>query len=351
MDIKHLNNIFIYPLLAGKLAAKLPRLWFGRVIPLYCQWDVTYRCNLNCRHCYLGLTGEQAINELDTPSALNLIGQLKRAGTLIIYFCGGEPTLRSDLGLLLREVRKAGMLSIVATNGQLLEKALPALNEAGWVRVSVNGDQESHDELCRRAGAWDRSIRMVELLRQEGVKVGINCVVWPGLSRKSIAGLLATVRPLGVKVDLSPITTDLKPLEDPKPSDRRSEVEAIKMPIREFIAVVEDLRKEFGKTVVNSVMYKLLARRDGLAGLGCRAVNTTISVRPDGTFSYPCSAFPMVRFEGDLDNVLMGKEVAETRKKQGRYWFCQDCYYRCMTMPSLLVNPLRVLQFFSMYFR
>ncbi len=338
-------------LLGGKLLRALPKLWSGGAVPLYCQWDVTYRCNLNCRHCYLGLTDSHPEGELDLAGGLELIRQLKEAGTLIVYFCGGEPTLRPDLPRLLAAVRKGGMTSIVATNGQLGEKALRALQEADWVRVSINGDRDFHDRLCRSPGAWDRAVATVEQLRRRGVKTSVNCVVMPGLGREALARLIETVRPWSVKVDLSPITTDLKPLEHPDPSQRLPEVESLRMPIDRFIEEVESLRAEFGATVVSPVVYRLLAKEGGLAGLGCRAATTALSVRPDGSFSFPCTAFPAETTSGSVAEVLRGDVARRARERQGRYWFCADCYSRCMTMPSLLVNPYRALRIALMYLR
>ncbi len=338
-------------ILGWKLLKALPRLWLGEAVPLYCQWDVTYRCDQNCSHCFLGLTELRPEGELDLAGGLDLIRQLKQAGTLVVYFCGGEPTLRKDLGRLLAAVRAAGMTSIVATNGQQPEKSLPVLAQADWVRVSINGDRNSHDRLCRNPGSWDRAISTVAMLRQRGVKTSINCVVWPGVSRPALVRLIEAVRPLGAKIDLSPITTDLKPLDHPEPSSRIPEVENLRMPIAEFIKVVESLRAEFGSLVVSPVVYRLLAKQGGLAGLGCRAAATALSVRPDGTFSLPCTAFPAETVSGPVREVLKGTTARQSRETQGKYWFCVDCYSRCMTMPSLLVNPFRALQFALMYFQ
>jgi len=338
------------PKTALRTAGKLPRLWRGSPVPLYCQWDVTLRCNLNCRHCILSHYPLTDYQEMDTVASLDLIRKLRKAGTEIVYFCGGEPTLRRDLGVLLGEVKKQGMVSIVATNGQLLPAAFSSLRKADWVRVSINGDRETHDYLCRSPGSWDRSLAGVRLLHSRGVNVGINCVITKRMPRSSLENLLRTVSSLGIQVDFTPIGTDLRLKPGPEPSDRQSDVEEMRLPMDEFVRMVESLRREFGGVVTNPFIYRLLLREGGLSGLGCRAMNTSINVRPDGSYSFPCD-FPVEVVRGDPGEALDSPEAVRARKLQGKYWFCEQCYSRCMVMPSLLVNPWRILQILVTYSR
>lgn len=340
-----------YLKLAWKISGKLPRLWMGRPIPLYCQWDVTLRCNLQCRHCILSYTGHPRIRELDTEGALKMIRDLKKAGAEIIYFWGGEPTLREDLGELLKEIKRLSMLSIVATNGQLIPETLGALKEAAWVRVSVNGNKETHDELCRKPGAWDKAVAGIKLLRREGVSVGVNCVVTRQMPRDALATLVREVSDRSVLVDFSPIGTDLCTVSEPGPADLRQEVESMRIPMEDFIKTVERLRQEFGGVVTNPFMYRLLQKEGGLAGLGCRVMNTSISIRPDGSYSFPCCDFPVRGVGGEPKTALNSQAGVEARKRQGTYWFCRQCYSRCMVMPSLLLNPWRIMQILITYSR
>jgi len=57
-------------------------------IPLVVHFDLTYRCNLHCVHCYL--TGGEKQSECTTEEVKNILKQLADAGALYLTFSGGE---------------------------------------------------------------------------------------------------------------------------------------------------------------------------------------------------------------------------------------------------------------------
>jgi len=59
------------------------------VAPLHIYWEVTYNCNLNCKHCYVKdrkLSGD----ELDVDSCKKIIDQLARLKVFEITFSGAN---------------------------------------------------------------------------------------------------------------------------------------------------------------------------------------------------------------------------------------------------------------------
>ena len=62
--------------------------------PLSVHFDLTYRCNERCVHCYLD---HQDHGELTTQECTEILEQLAKAGTLFLTFSGGEIFRRQDL--------------------------------------------------------------------------------------------------------------------------------------------------------------------------------------------------------------------------------------------------------------
>lgn len=113
---------------------------FGFPYPGLMSIDVTYRCNLLCRHCYFRAQAYK--EELSSEEWIELLESLRREG-LPLYICGwlgGEPLLRP-------EVVEAGKgyfkSNIIFTNGTC---ELPNWHDCTFV-VSVPGPQEVYSEI------------------------------------------------------------------------------------------------------------------------------------------------------------------------------------------------------------
>ncbi len=75
---------------------------------------ITYRCNLNCKFCYLPYRNkDRNLNFLKT-----IIDGFSGKDILLL---GGEPTLRNDLFCLISYIRKKNKRAILTTNGLRLE--------------------------------------------------------------------------------------------------------------------------------------------------------------------------------------------------------------------------------------
>ena len=56
--------------------------------------EITNRCNLNCRHCYVD---KNQSKDLDSKKVFDLIGQSRELSVHRLMFTGGEPLLVKDL--------------------------------------------------------------------------------------------------------------------------------------------------------------------------------------------------------------------------------------------------------------
>ncbi|RKY24485.1 MAG: hypothetical protein DRP83_07620 [Planctomycetota bacterium] len=134
--------------------------------PLWCAWQVTYRCNFRCRFC--GYWHDPMGKEPEPPPSQYRLGARKLAsfGSMFVSLAGGEPLLRDDLSDIVEEIAQFH-LPFVTTNGYLATPGVAdALMSAGLWGVSVSidyADPARHDEARGQDGAWAQAWRAVEM--------------------------------------------------------------------------------------------------------------------------------------------------------------------------------------------
>ena len=140
-------------------------------------FEITNRCNLNCRHCGSSCTSAgQLLTVEDIETTLKTIPSDKPA----VCLTGGEPALHPDFFAIAECVHSMGFAWGMTTNGTLIDKAAAAkLREAGMstVSVSLDGMEQSHDSLRQKKGAWRLALRGLQALREAGFEPQVTTVL------------------------------------------------------------------------------------------------------------------------------------------------------------------------------
>ncbi len=224
-------------------ARRLARLFERRRIPASGSLNLTHRCNLRCRHCYLGDERSGAgARELPTDRWLSLLGEIAGAGCLELLISGGEPLLRPDFATIYRRARELGMVVTVFTNGTLVDPSTVGLFRdlpPHAVEVSLYGATEA---TCERvtgvAGALARCSRGLDLLLGGGIRVTLKTVVLRE-NVHEIGAMRAIARSLGVPFRVDPALT---PTLDGSPAPLASRV-SVRDAVREEFADPDDARQ------------------------------------------------------------------------------------------------------------
>ena len=148
---------------------------------------ITNGCNLRCRHCWVAAGPEKRSKrtELDFPAWKAIMNEAIEMGLNNVKFTGGEPLLPRDtaycLMLYLRD-RKIGVN--METNGTLLDEEVArffAETKGSFISVSLDGpDAESHDAMRCVPGAYDRTVKGMELLARHKIHFQVICAVHRG---------------------------------------------------------------------------------------------------------------------------------------------------------------------------
>lgn len=147
-------------------------------MPKEIQWEVTNRCNLQCKHC-LALSGKPRPNELTTEEAVVALVKFHSAGATNIYFTGGEPFSRPDFLTLLQKTASLRLHTDVITNATMFdEKTLKVVKDLGVkLGISLDGSDALTNDAIRGQGTFEKIIKTLQWCQNIGVPVQLYVVV------------------------------------------------------------------------------------------------------------------------------------------------------------------------------
>lgn len=149
--------------------------------PLMISWDITNKCNMNCRHCLNRSNDKEVHNfddELGYQDVYNLIKQIIDVRPYTFCICGGEPTLSEYVFTIIEEISKCGTLVNMVSNGYMIDfEYAKKLKNSGlnFIQISVDGiNSDTHDSFRNKAGAFERAINAVKFLVENKLHVAVS---------------------------------------------------------------------------------------------------------------------------------------------------------------------------------
>jgi len=277
---------------------------FDARAPLKVYFDLSYYCNLKCRHCITNSsTQADRASQLPTKRILGIIDELANIGVLEIMVGGGEPLCYPDLYSILKHMRMAGLNVQVSTNGTLITPSVAnsladiGLNE---VRVSFDGGQQVHDSI-RGLGTYQRALGAVAILSRTTVTVVPRLTLCSN-SKLGLEQLFKDLASMGIKT--------IK-VSDVKDAGRASlfENQELLNHSKRAATVMElrDIGKRYGIMVKFPVYFPItLEEVDGREmrsskRKNCGAGIVTAYISPSGNVQ-PCSSMPRLIF-GNLSTI------------------------------------------------
>ena len=167
--------------------------------PQVCSFELTYRCNLKCKHCYIGTP--PTTQEMDTKSALQAIEKIAETGFVGIPLSGGEPLLRNDLLSLAKETKSYDMDVILSTNGTLLsqDRAKELRPYVDVACISLDSHVESiHDNFRGLEGAQKMTLKGIKNCLDNDIPVRIFTTLTK-FNHEKLPELINFIVELGVK--------------------------------------------------------------------------------------------------------------------------------------------------------
>lgn len=149
--------------------------------PLAGTFELTSRCDLDCRMCYIHrreFDGEALASELSAERWCELAREAAGAGMLTLLLTGGEPFVRRDLQEIYAYCHGLGLLLSVNTNGTLIgPDELDWLSRMPPQKMSVTlygASAATYERLCGSGEAYGRALSAILGMKAAGVPVKLN---------------------------------------------------------------------------------------------------------------------------------------------------------------------------------
>lgn len=177
-------------------------------IPLAGNFELTPRCNFNCRMCYVHLTAEEQQRrgtELSADEWLAIAEAARSQGMLFLLLTGGEPLVRADLRYLLTELKKMGLMVSINSNASLIDADwLDFFRHEPPARFNITlygSSNETYERLCGRP-MFDRVMTNIRALKALGMDVKLNVSMTP-YNVEDLDGIYAAATELGTPVQMA----------------------------------------------------------------------------------------------------------------------------------------------------
>jgi len=168
------RTVFNTVLTLDKYGLQSPQRFYA---PLMVVWNITYHCNLRCKHCYENAgplrPGQLPTNELSREQKLAVVDELADSYVPTLSLSGGEPTIDPDFWAVCERAREQGLYLSMNTNGTLIDQDFARrLKELDFAYVAVSIDAptpEMHDEFRGVPRAWEKAVQGLRNVVEAGV--------------------------------------------------------------------------------------------------------------------------------------------------------------------------------------
>ncbi len=158
---------------------------------------LTYRCDNNCGHCYVGRDRESEVSELSTEEWKAILKKLWELGIFHVAFTGGEATDREDLPELIGAAEDLGMVAGLLTNGRKLKdkKYIQRLIDEGidYFQITLESfDRKIHNSMVGVGGkvdAWEETVMGIK----NAAKSPVHTITNTTITKHNVKNLSKTV--------------------------------------------------------------------------------------------------------------------------------------------------------------
>lgn len=294
------------------------------------NWNLTYRCNLHCEHCY-SRRHVAELKELNYEEAIKIVDFLKNSRVLFVNFGGGECALHPIILDIISYICSNTMITPSITTNSLLfsdSKVCQEFHKAGLrnVTVSIDGLRETHDFARHYPGLFLKAISTIKHLQENGFRVVVNTVV----TRRNLAEIIQLLEYLVFDVGVKKIV-----LAEYKCGVSDSDLSLSPYEASNFFQDIKKWRKRNSCNVISVTdpLFGLsLSKEEEIlfpgAKMRCDCGETNFSIMSNGDI-VPCSFLPIPIGNAlnhiSLDEIMRNSKILEEIRNPPADPICGSC--------------------------
>ena len=165
------------------LMQKIKEEAYEKCLPIQATFELTPRCNLNCKMCYVHLYPEEISKcgrgrELTAEEWIEMGRQAQDAGVFLLCITGGEPLLHPEFEKIWKALSRMGFRITLQTNAYSITKEIEQLfNEypPQEAKITLYGSNDKvYRKVCRVENGFTRVNEGIQKLRK--LKIPIQLV-------------------------------------------------------------------------------------------------------------------------------------------------------------------------------
>lgn len=155
--------------------------------PLVLMLEPLFQCNLACAGC----------GKIDHPKEIlkqrvsvdEALAAVDECGAPMVSIPGGEPLIHKEMPQIVEGILARKKFVYLCTNAVLLAKKIDDYKPSPYFTWSIHLDglRERHDESVCQEGVFDKAVKAIEMARDRGFRVNINCTLFDGENPDEVA--------------------------------------------------------------------------------------------------------------------------------------------------------------------
>lgn len=150
---------------------------FDDAIPISGTFELTPRCNFNCKMCYVHLLEKDIPKygkELSAKKWIDIAKQAKEAGTTWLCITGGEPLLHPEFEEIYTQLSKMGFFITLQTNASLIPKYQKLFENypPRSIKITLYGsNNETYKKVCQIDNGFTKVHQSIQLLKKMNIPI------------------------------------------------------------------------------------------------------------------------------------------------------------------------------------
>lgn len=156
---------------------------YADAIPISGTFELTPRCNFNCRMCYVHLPESEIGRhgkELTGKEWIRIAEEAKQAGTTWLCITGGEPLMHPEFEDIWKALSQMGFFITLQTNASLIKNnvSLFEKNPPKNCKITLYGaDDKTYENVCQVEKGFSRVDEGIKILKEMKIPVQIVTTV------------------------------------------------------------------------------------------------------------------------------------------------------------------------------